>query len=181
MEKFLKVIDMLPTDYQGKCRKLYLDNKAIFDSCPGSSHNHQAWPGGYIDHMVELQQIARTTYTSLSQIRPLPFSLDDAILCLFLHDLEKPWKYGNVYQFSSDEQRLSFVYNKALEYGITWTDDRWNAIKYAHGEGKDYSATTRIQTPLAAFVHCCDVTSARIWFDKPGATNALSEHETVVS
>jgi len=165
--EFLCVIEMLDSPAKEACRKLYLENQDIFDRCPGSSHNHQNWPGGYLDHMIELNKIAITSYEALEKIRPLPFSLGDALLALFAHDLEKPWKYAGRQQFNSDEERLTFVNNLLFDYKIPLKDAIWNAIKYAHGEGKDYRADQRIQTPLAAFVHCCDVISARIWFDQP--------------
>ena len=41
------------------------------------------------------------------------------------------------------------------------------ALKYIHGEGDDYQKDKRVMTPLCAFCHCCDVISARIFFDYP--------------
>ena len=161
------IIGSLHPDFQLCCLKLYYDNKDLFDCCPGSTHNHQAWPGGYIDHMSEISLIAKTTYSSLLQIRAVPFSLHDALLALFFHDLEKPWKHDGIIKFSNEEGKISFVLTKLKEYNIELNDDCCNAIKYSHGEGKDYRSDKRIQTPLAAFVHCCDVISARIWFDQP--------------
>jgi len=42
-----------------------------------------------------------------------------------------------------------------------------NALKYVHGEGNDYNPEVNVQGPLAAFVHCCDTFSARVWPDFP--------------
>lgn len=161
------VIPMLPHEYQSACARLYNDNREIFDKCPGSSHNHQAWTGGYVGHILETAMIAHLTYEALSQVRPLGFELSDAILGLFLHDLEKPWKYAGLVDLRSNEDRFNFVLSKLNEYGIVLREEHWNAIKYAHGEGDDYSGYRRTQLPLAAFVHCCDTISARIWFDFP--------------
>lgn len=179
MNKLETVIDNLAPEHRVPCLKLYYDNYDIFATCPGSSHNHQTWVGGYIDHMCAISEIAKTIYASLSQIRPLPFKLEDALLCLFLHDLEKPWKYAGLKHFTSDEERLTFVREKATEYGIDWTEERWNAVKYTHGEGEDYRSDVRVQTPLAAFVHCCDVMSARIWFDKGASENYFNPYPGV--
>jgi hypothetical protein len=38
--------------------------------------------------------IAIELYKNLGSHRPLPFSLSDVLLILYLHDLEKPWKYA---------------------------------------------------------------------------------------
>ncbi len=53
------------------------------------------------------------------------------------------------------------------EYNIVITDDIKNAIIYVHGEGEMYSSFENVQKPLAAFVHCCDTISARVWSDHP--------------
>lgn len=75
-------------------KKLWDDHRGRMETAPGSSHNHQAWHGGYRDHIVECLNIARSLHAALAEIRPLPFSLADALTVLYLHDLEKPWKYA---------------------------------------------------------------------------------------
>ncbi len=156
------------------CEKLYADNQVMFDTAAGSKTKHQAWEGGYVDHVRDIMNIAVRLYAELSSLRPLPFSLSDSLLILFLHDLEKPWKYAG-----SDEQKQEvasfadyqdFVKHKINEYGFELTDDHLNALTYVHGEGDDYDPHVRVQWPLAAFVHICDTISARIWFDYPKET-----------
>ena len=88
-------------------------------------------------------------------------------MILFLHDLEKPFKYVVPKTgFHSDKEKEEFIYRLIAKYDIVLNDEQKNALKYIHGEGSDYSPTERIQLPLAAFCHMCDVASARIWFDK---------------
>ena len=157
------------------CEKLFSDNRKLWKQSPGSTNNHQAWPGGYLDHITEVMNIAIAIYESLSAARMLPFSLSDALLVLFLHDLEKPWKYerktdGQLHhkaEMQTKGQHNDFRLKKAEEYGIVLTEQHKNGIKYAEGELDDYSGKTRVMGPLAAFVHMCDVCSARIWFDQP--------------
>lgn len=60
---------------------------------------------------------------------------------------------------------------KFIEYNFHLTEDHLNAIKYAHGEGNDFKQTEHVSKPLAAFLHCCDTISARIWFDYPKEEN----------
>ena len=60
------------------CRRILDDNRALFEKVPGSSHNHQAWPGGYLDHVQETMNVAGVFYESLGLLRPLPFTLGDA-------------------------------------------------------------------------------------------------------
>lgn len=56
-----------------------------------------------------------------------------------------------------------FILTQLNNYNITLNEEQYNALKYVHGEGKDYDPYKNVQLPLAAFVHCCDVMSARIW------------------
>jgi hypothetical protein len=73
------------------CARLLVGNRRLFESARGSSHNHQAWSGGYVDHVTEVMNVAVVLYDALNTKRPLPFTLSDALLVLFLHDIEKPW------------------------------------------------------------------------------------------
>jgi hypothetical protein len=118
------------------CRRLLADHMSKIMAAPGSLANHQAWPGGYADHLAETMFLAERFYAATG--RPLPFSLSDAFLVLFLHDLEKPWKFAG-----SDVEKaecrnyadhVDFVFAKSREYGIELSDDHRNAVRYVHGE-----------------------------------------------
>jgi 23S rRNA maturation-related 3'-5' exoribonuclease YhaM len=75
------------------CRELLEKNLQLFRATQGSTQNHQAWRGGYYDHVQEVMNLVVVLYQTLDALRPLPFSLSDALLVSFLHDLEKPWGY----------------------------------------------------------------------------------------
>lgn len=155
---------------KAKCLKLLDDNKARFEEAPGSLSKHQAWKGGYIDHLVETMTIASSIhqFSTMGRGRNFPFTLSDVILVLFLHDLEKPFKYVEPKtHFDSDHDKEVFINSLIDKYEISLSEDQKNALKYIHGEGNDFSPTERIQSPLAAFCNICDIFSARIWFDYP--------------
>ena len=147
----------------------------IIKTAHGSVHNHQNWPGGYWDHIREVLNIAVVFYNKANSLRRLPFSLSDAILVLFLHDIEKPWKYevgpdGEQRRkeiFCTEEVSHKFRDGILERYGIVLNPEQENAMKYVHGEGGDYTSQNRTMGPLAAFCHVCDVFSARIWFEHP--------------
>jgi hypothetical protein len=150
------------------CIKLFDEHKDRFEKAPGAQTKHQAWPGGYIHHLEETMNFARSLYDLMSRDRPLPFSLSDALLVLYLHDLEKPFKYvAPIMDFNSDNEEKDFLVSIAKSYNFNLTPEHLNGLTYIHGEGDEYHPTKRIQGPLAAFVHVCDVVSARIWFDYP--------------
>lgn len=159
IEGMLKMVD---EPHQTECFEFIKTYEDLFNSSKGSAIKHQAWKGGYRDHITEVMRIAVVTYKALSFIRPLPFSLSHVLVGCFLHDVEKIWKHAID---SANKQDIDK--NDLIDGHFTMDDDLWNAIHYAHGEGDDYHPTDRIQGPLAAFVHHCDNTSARIWFDKP--------------
>lgn len=170
-----QLLDLIDEPNRSACRRLLDDNRALFEQVQGSTNNHQAWPGGYIDHIREVMNLAVVFHATLSARRPLPFSLSDLLLVVYLHDVEKPWKYelrddGQLYHrpgmdTKADHQRFRVA--KLGEYGIVLTPEHENGLKYAEGELTDYSNRERRMGPLAAAAHLCDVTSARIWFDHP--------------
>lgn len=154
------------------CVHLWRDNYEIFSKASGSKTKHQAWEGGYIHHLEETMNLAFLLYKRLNSTgRKLPFLIGDAILVLFLHDLEKVWKYGGnedaKKEFRLYDENLKFMLAKVEEYGFELTSDHVNALQHVHGEGEAYNPNTRVQRELAAFVHICDVASARIWYDEP--------------
>lgn len=100
-----------------------------------------------------------------------PFSLSDAYLTLFLHDLEKPWKYAGTDIEKDELQKYrtvkDFMMAKIAEYWIELTPEHLNAIKYVHGEWDDYDPKKNVMNPLAAFIHSCDTMSARGGYNFP--------------
>lgn len=157
------------------CRCILRDYRKLFKKAQGSGHNHQAWPGGYLDHVAEVMNIAVILYRLFSSLRPLPFSLSDLLLVLFLHDLEKPWKYcvdrnGNLQykpKMQAKAQQHAFREKKFKKYGIVLTPELENGLKYVEGEFNDYSKERRVMGELAALAHMCDVASARLWHAYP--------------
>lgn len=95
--------------------------------------------------MEQIMGLARGIYPIFNMnCGTQPFSLSDAYLTLFLHDLEKPWKYAGTPEekkrFESDTPEEAhkavkkFMLEKVNEYGIDLTPEHMNALKYVHGE-----------------------------------------------
>ena len=161
MNELDQMLGRLPSPNRERCLRLWSDNSDRFNEACGSSHNHQAWVGGYLDHITDVMQIAETIYAPLASLRSLPFSASDACLVLFLHDLEKPWKSER--DLKDKAKKRAFRASKIAEYGITLSPEQENALLYVEGEGDDYRSDRRVMNELAAFCHMCDVASARIW------------------
>ena len=178
MQKYFhlrEMLNLIDEPNRSVCRRILKENDKLFKTAPGSIHNHQNWPGGYWDHIREVMNVAVLLHQKMNPLRTLSFSLSDALLVLFLHDLEKPWKYEARFDgelrrkkdVETQETEHWFKDKKLYEYGIILSAEQKNAMLYVHGEMKDYSSHQRMMGPLAAFCHICDVFSARIWFEYP--------------
>ncbi|MBU6414916.1 hypothetical protein KGQ34_01565 [Patescibacteria group bacterium] len=118
-------------------------------------------------------------YELINSIRPQPFSLSDVLLVVFLHDIEKPWKYEmatdgqfqHIESLRTKDAQHEFRAKKLKEYGVLLTPEQKNGMKYVEGELNDYTNRRRVMGPLAALCHLADVTSARIWFNHPMEQN----------
>jgi hypothetical protein len=126
----------------------------------GSNHNHQTWEGGYVDHVCETLNIAAWLYETSP--RKLPFSVEEALLVMFLHDIEKPFKAEYGHTWETKEDRRNFREKLILQNQVRLSKAQWNALDYVEGE-HDYSNKERKMGQMAAFCHCCDILSARLW------------------
>lgn len=172
-----------------KYERIFFESKGIMVEAAGSSHNHQAWEGGYLDHVVETMNIACQQFLWMSRARKLPFTRSEALQVMFLHDLEKPWKYtkqgtihvGDVGLFSPEDERFNWralpvktkeerkAFRAAVikHYGIKLSEEQDNALEYVEGvPDSKYTPGERTMGELAAFCHCCDIISARLWHDR---------------
>lgn len=177
-QKYLSIeelIEMIDEPNRSKSFRLLNENKNIFKSALGGTHNHHAWRGGYLNHLIEVMNTALILYQTLNDVRPLPFSLSDSLYVLYLHDLEKPWRFElndegefvSKSEFGTWRDQHSFRVKKLLEFNIELNENIEQAIKYIEGEHGEYTEKRRIMSPLAAFCHTCDTLSARVWFDYP--------------
>lgn len=173
-----RMIAMIDEPNRSACARILEANRRLFQTVQGSTHNHQAWPGGYLDHVQEIMNVAVVLHDRLHAIRPLPFSLSDLLLVVYLHDIEKPWKYelgedGHLRHkaaMATKEEHQKFRMAKLAEFGVVLTPEQENGLKYVEGELHDYTNRRRVMGPLAAVAHMCDVASARLWHDHPMAS-----------
>jgi hypothetical protein len=160
-------------------QELLDEHRDLFQTAAGSKTNHQAWPGGYWDHITECLNLALTQFTLWDAMgREPPYVPQMAFEVLFVHDLEKPWKYIPdalcpipVPELNTKPQRAAFRLELLAWYDIRFTRDQQNALRYAEGELDDYNANARVMGPLAHLCHTCDETSARQFPEHPQAQN----------
>jgi hypothetical protein len=169
------LVSLIDEPSRSVCRRILADHRALFENARGSTHNHQTWDGGYIDHITDGMNLCRHLYSFMSAFgRALPFSESDALLVFFLHDLEKPWRIlvsegraSNREGLATKAEFKAFRETKLAEYGLVLTPEQFNAFTYIEGEGKDYSSERRVMNELGAFCHLVDTWCARGWYAYP--------------
>src|ERR1700739_1063836 len=86
---------------KAQAEQFWADLEAYLPQAAGSSRSHHSWPYGYRDHVRETMNIARVLYERLNRERQLPFRLSSALLVMFLHDSEKPFRYATDAQLAN--------------------------------------------------------------------------------
>jgi len=164
---FDELFALIDEPLQTSLREQHKSWLPLFKASQGARHNHHAWhPFGYLDHIQDCMVLAVTLYQHLSLTRPLPFSLSSALAVLYLHDVEKPFKYvRNQPDLETKLQRRQFRHQFVVKWNIPLSLEETLALDHVEGENEKYSANKRIMSELAAFCHTCDTMSARIWFD----------------
>jgi hypothetical protein len=169
----VSLLALIPQPNHSKLWRIVNEHWAAIASGFGSSHNHQAWEGGYLNHVLEVMNIACQLYSMLNSLRKLPFSLHEALEVMFLHDIEKPFKVGDKLLYkgtvlpATKDMRKNFRATLIQSYEIVLTPEQENALRYVEGvRDSEYSPGERTMGELAAFCHCCDLLSARLWHDK---------------
>ncbi|MGV8168725.1 MAG: hypothetical protein ACP5N3_01585 [Candidatus Nanoarchaeia archaeon] len=132
------------------CLQFMNENAELLSTAYGSKSNHQAWKGGYIDHIQEVMNFGIVLYNEIDNLRKNTFSLSDAMLVLFLHDIEKPWKYnfenGQAEmkpEMTSRKYVKEFAADIISKYGFVLNDDIKNGLEYVEGERDNYSPGKR--------------------------------------
>lgn len=157
------------------CEKLYKimdDHAATFAAAKGSMHNHQAWPGGYWQHVADTMQLAqRIMFATMPKGWPVPFSWSSVVLVLFLHDIEKPFMQERMANNPEmplwpKEQRAGFRDGIIYRYQIAITEEERIALKFIRGEESAHSHKERKMNELGALCHAADVLSARLWHSR---------------
>lgn len=162
--------------------RIYDDHADLFHIVRGSSHNHQAWPGGYADHLADMYRLGWPLYAIYqalfhSREEAIPFTLGSAQVVVFTHDAEKLFKYAppdhplaHPYQQAHqggldwDTIKNEFILpHWAKAYGLTLTPEEENAHQHIHGETeRTYRKDHRVMNELAAFCHQLDSSGARL-------------------
>jgi hypothetical protein len=161
-----------------KLQRILDEHSGIIQRAKGSQHNHQAWEGGYLQHVVDCMSIARILLNAMPKQWPVPFEWSSVVLVLFLHDIEKPFMQARMAEDPempvwNKEQREMFKGEMIGKYDIKLTFEELHALHcmtFIEDKASYYQASDRRMNELGAFCHAADVLSARLWHsrNKPG-------------
>ena len=174
------LLDQIEGENGVACRQMYTDYEELFNTAPGASHNHHTWEGGYRHHVEQVMNLFKGLYAWAEQngwIDQLPeserFKLSDGLTIMWLHDLEKPFKYRVVDGRLKDnpdlkdkKARKQFREKMIGQYGIELNPEQQNALFHVEGVRDEYyTPNERVDHPLAAMCHSADLISARLLYD----------------
>jgi hypothetical protein len=171
-----------------KIRAFHQEHLKLFKQAAGSGHNHQAWEGGYKEHLGQCLGIANDLYwkfrpyfergagfSLVEDKSKFPVTIEEIVVVIYFHDIEKMFKYSDNNNPPADSafSKEHFFFNKEEflrrtlpdRWGIKLTEAELDAIEYIHGEGLDYSKHKRVMSQLCAICHMADIGSARVLFD----------------
>lgn len=161
----------------------------LIATAPGSRGAHQAWRGGYREHLRQTMMLASGLYETVrasGAIEALPereqFCESDALVVMFLHDIEKPYMLaveadGQIVrrQDMTKLERKAFRDDFIERYGFPLDERHRNALEHVEGVRDDkYVPGKRVDGPLAALCHAADNMSARAFYDH-GRETALAD------
>ena len=156
----------------------FIRNKISYVS-RGAETKHQAWVGGYADHLRDIAFYLEVMYKALAGFDlPFIFDLESSIICGYFHDFDKivrdtkkGLKEGIFTAEEVDEHVAALLvgnkntwFSEMLPkyFGIAFSETELNALKFAHGELEaEQASDIALMTQLAAFTHIGDNNSAR--------------------
>jgi hypothetical protein len=176
---FDQIINKLDPHNKKAFRSFVRENQKLIETAQGSLSKHQAWKGGYIDHLTECANIFMLLCSALESTgRQLCTALSCGLLVILLHDTEKLWAYKKgsdgkleyAEELKSKPARADLRNEIIMHYGFTLTPQMENAMLYIEGENEAYSKR-KVMGELAALCHVADVLSARYWPNYPLENN----------
>lgn len=193
-EKFMEYINADPRAEQLKPMYDVLQDQLTLAPASGKTYFHNAFPGGYLDHILRVTETALKIASLYKGMEgDINFTKQELIFAALHHDLGKlgnpeegpyyvdqdsDWhrKRGEVYkqneqlQYMKAPERGLFLLQK---YGVQVTQNEWLAIKISDGlydEGnKSYLvnfAPYAMKTNLPYIIHWADHISSRVENDQ---------------
>lgn len=196
-EKYLKIVDTFITgERKTKLIALYNDLSEEMIMSPASSKPsfHNAFPGGYIDHVNRVVHCAMKTKELWEQMgATIDFTDEELVFAALNHDLGKigakgtpgylpqtdKWRQDKLGEIYTVNKELSFmlIQDRSLfllqQYGISISEKEYLAIKLHDGLYDDvnkpyyisFSPDSKFRTNLVYILHQADFLASKIEYD----------------
>lgn len=196
-EKYLKIVDTFITgERKAKLIALYNDLSEEMIMSPASSKPsfHNAFPGGYIDHVNRVVHCAMKTKELWEQMgATIDFTDEELVFAALNHDLGKigakgtpgylpqtdKWRQDKLGEIYTVNKELSFmlIQDRSLfllqQYGITISEKEYLAIKLHDGLYDDvnkpyyisFNPDSKFRTNLVYILHQADFLASKIEYD----------------
>lgn len=196
--KFLSYIDTyISSPRKEQLKQLYDDHaeRIMLMPASGTEHFHNAWPGGYVDHVVRVMDAALTIRQVWETFgATMNYTEEELIFAALNHDLGKigteeaeqyipndsEWHRKNQGKLYKNNPANSFmtVPDRSLrilaERGIRVSESEWFGIKLHDGMYDEsnkayyisYDVNSRLRTNLPYVLHQADQLAARTEYEK---------------
>ena len=160
---------------QGNLLKMHKKHLLLMQTRPAAVKQHHWWAGGYLEHVQEVMNYAAMIVQGMGSLEEeFKVSLDDVLLCAYVHDLDKLERYEHNTKnwpkgpFKAIDQEVcestGLIAVKCAEFGITLTREHLHSISWHHGGWsviiKD--APWARMSSLATILHSADILSGFI-------------------
>ena len=195
-EKHLKIIDHYIGDRKESCKKLieHLGEAYIMAPASGKAWHHNAFPGGYVDHVNRVVEFAIKQMKLFKEMGgTIDFTEEELVFAAIFHDLGKIGDGDkNNYVIQTDEWRKNklfenYTYNPDLDFmlvpdrslfilqkfGIPVSQNEFLGIRLHDGvfdkanEAYFFSnmPTSRMKTNIVYVLHSADFLASKVEFD----------------
>lgn len=196
-DKHLKIVDTFITgDRKEKLKSLYLDlsEEMVMAPASGKPSYHNAFAGGYIDHVNRVVHCALKTKQLWQEMgASIDFTDEELVFTALNHDLgkigtkEQPYYIQQTDKWRQDKLGELYTHNKDLSYmliqdrslftlqqaGITINEKEYLAIKLHDGLYDDvnkpyyisFNPDSKFKTNLVYILHNADFLASKIEYD----------------
>jgi len=207
-KKFLTYIDKYITgERQDKLKQLYLDHAERIMLMPAASvdHHHNAFPGGYVDHVIRVVHCALKTKALWQEMKAtIDFTDEELVFAALNHDLGKigfrgspnyipqtdKWRQDKLGELYTPNKDLSFmlIQDRSLfilqQHSIQMNEKEYLAIKLHDGLYDDvnkpyyitFNPDSKLRSNITYILHQADFLASKIELDAwKGATKPAVE------
>ena len=196
-EKHLKIVDHYIVDRKKEVEAMLEDLSEIYVMAPasGKSWYHNAFPGGYVDHVNRVVEYAVKQMKLYKEMGgTIDFTEEELVFSAIFHDLGKigtkdmasyipqtdKWRQDKLHEMYTPNGELDFmlVPDRSLftlqEYGIKVTKNEYLAIKLHDGVFSDANKpyffsnnpNSRMKTSIVNILHAADFLASKVEYDK---------------